>query len=327
MTRLRGVKLRRLARAAAQRIAPGTLILLYHRVAEPDCDPWSLCVSPGHFDEHLAVLRGRVRPLAALSATEKGGSGAAGCVVVTFDDGYADVGAVARPLLERYDVPATVFITTGGVGCGAPFWWDELAALLLRPRTLPGELELRIRGVLHRFALRDENCGSGPSDAKPERDVSGGVSGATRAQLLQSIHRLLGDLMDEERSEQLVALRAWANVRTPPEPVDRVLRGDEVVGFSFNVVNRETNERYSVQEGWVSDLGVRRAWRKRGIASALLCASMRTFKATGLDDAMLGVDTGNPTGALRLYERLGFVQVKRFITFEKPVGGSPVTDA
>jgi len=102
------------------------------------------------------------------------------------------------------------------------------------------------------------------------------------------------------------------------------LQGDEVVGFSFNVVNCETNERYNVREGWVQDLGVRRAWRKRGVATALLCASMRAFKADGLDDAMLGVDTENPTGARRLYERLGFVQVKRFVSFEKPVIGSLV---
>jgi len=37
-----------------------------------------------------------------------------------------------------------------------------------------------------------------------------------------------------------------------------------------------------------------------------------------LDYAMLGVDTENPTGALKLYQRLGFVPVKRFVNFEKP---------
>jgi ribosomal protein S18 acetylase RimI-like enzyme len=93
---------------------------------------------------------------------------------------------------------------------------------------------------------------------------------------------------------------------------------DQVAGVCLNVVNRETNERQGRREGWIQDLGVRRAWRKRGVASALLCQSMRAFKAEGLDYAMLGVDTENPTGALRLYERLGFAQVKRFIAFEKP---------
>jgi ribosomal protein S18 acetylase RimI-like enzyme len=98
------------------------------------------------------------------------------------------------------------------------------------------------------------------------------------------------------------------------------MEGDEVAGICLNVVNRETNERQGVREGWIQDLGVRRAWRKRGVASALLCESMRAFKADGLDCAMLGVDAENPTGALGLYQRLGFVAVKRFINFEKPAG-------
>jgi len=72
---------------------------------------------------------------------------------------------------------------------------------------------------------------------------------------------------------------------------------------------------------------VRRLWRKCGVASALMCQSMRAMKADGLDYATLGVDTQNPTGALGLYERLGFVAVKRMINFEKPIGGSPVADA
>jgi ribosomal protein S18 acetylase RimI-like enzyme len=89
--------------------------------------------------------------------------------------------------------------------------------------------------------------------------------------------------------------------------------------MSFNVVNPESNERQNIQEGWIQALGVRRAWRKRGVATALLCQSMRAFKAAGLDYATLGVDTQNLTGALQLYERLGFVAFKRGITFDKPV--------
>ena len=97
------------------------------------------------------------------------------------------------------------------------------------------------------------------------------------------------------------------------------MEGDEVIGMSINVVNPESNQRQNIQEGWIQTLGVRRAWRKRGIASALLCQSMRAFRAAGLDYATLGVDTQNLTGALRLYERLGFVAFKRGITFDKLV--------
>lgn len=98
-----------------------------------------------------------------------------------------------------------------------------------------------------------------------------------------------------------------------------VLAGDEVVGMSYNVVSAEDNARNGRWDGIVGDLAVRRAWRKRGLATALLCESMRLFRADGLDHADLGVDTENPTGALGLYEKLGFAPVRRFIMFDKPV--------
>jgi ribosomal protein S18 acetylase RimI-like enzyme len=93
--------------------------------------------------------------------------------------------------------------------------------------------------------------------------------------------------------------------------------GEEIAGFSFNTVSPAENTRNKLNEGWVGELGTRRPWRKRGAASALLCESMRAFKAEGLDYATLGVDTQNPSGALGLYEGLGFEAVKRFIMFAK----------
>ena len=95
--------------------------------------------------------------------------------------------------------------------------------------------------------------------------------------------------------------------------------GDEVAGLSFNTISPEENARHGIEEGWVAELAVRRPWRRRGVASALLCETMRAFKAEGLDYATLGVDTENPSGALGLYEGLGFVSVKRFIALEKRI--------
>ncbi len=93
----------------------------------------------------------------------------------------------------------------------------------------------------------------------------------------------------------------------------------QVAGFSLNFIREEDNRRQGITEGIITELGTRRAWRKRGIASALVCASMRAFKKAGLDYAALGVDTENTTGALQLYERLGFKPIKRSIIFAKPV--------
>ncbi len=103
-----------------------------------------------------------------------------------------------------------------------------------------------------------------------------------------------------------------------PDLTFLAMDGDQIAGHSINYVRPEENAREGINQGWIGQLGVRRPWRKRGIASALICESMRAFKAEGLDYATLGVDTENPTGALRIYERLGFVPVKRFISFGKP---------
>lgn len=98
-----------------------------------------------------------------------------------------------------------------------------------------------------------------------------------------------------------------------------VMDGDEVAGLSINGISPEENARHGRSEGWVEELAVRRPWRKRGVATALLCASMHAFKAEGLQHAMLGVDTQNLSGALRVYEGVGFKPIKRYIQFEKAV--------
>jgi peptidoglycan/xylan/chitin deacetylase (PgdA/CDA1 family) len=205
----RAAKLRRLGRCVAQRLAPGSLILLYHRIAESDFDPWSLCVSPRHFSEHLEVLGRRVHPLARIAVPgAKGAAAPGGSVAVTFDDGYADALLEARPLLERHGAPATVFIATGGVENGRPFWWDQLAALLRPPRALPARLELRVRGARRRFALAP-GTGAPIAGAPAFRPGWEGWP-APRLRLHDALHRLLGNLHAAERGEQLAALREWA---------------------------------------------------------------------------------------------------------------------
>jgi mycothiol synthase len=93
----------------------------------------------------------------------------------------------------------------------------------------------------------------------------------------------------------------------------------EVIGLCLNRVMDERNRLDGVKEGWVQEVAVRRGWRGKGIATALLCASMQAFKVSGLHHAGLAVDTENLTGALRIYERLEFEVIQRFITFLKRV--------
>ena len=69
--------------------------------------------------------------------------------------------------------------------------------------------------------------------------------------------------------------------------------------------------------GWVSVLGVRSPWRRRGIALALLRHAFREFHARGRRRVGLGVDGEGETGALRLYERAGMQVARRYETLER----------
>ncbi len=97
--------------------------------------------------------------------------------------------------------------------------------------------------------------------------------------------------------------------------------GDEIAGYTVNYVAEADWEATGIREGWVGQLGVRRPWRRRGLATALLVRSMRAFRDTGFDAAILGVDAENPTGALGVYERVGFGPVRRSVRMQRPCGG------
>jgi len=70
-------------------------------------------------------------------------------------------------------------------------------------------------------------------------------------------------------------------------------------------------------EGYTDLLGVRRDYRGRGVARALLAEAMRRFAAAGMDEASLDVDSENPTGALALYTALGYRGVNRSMAWDK----------
>lgn len=73
------------------------------------------------------------------------------------------------------------------------------------------------------------------------------------------------------------------------------------------------------RDGWIMLLSVLRSHRKRGIASALVTASLRAFQGAGFTHSALGVDSENPTGAYQLYERLGYRPMRRSVTYQAAV--------
>ena len=133
------------------------VILMYHRVIEGCSDPWGIGVSPEKFAQQLEVLRRHTQVIRLQELVDAVDAGAISqtSVVVTFDDGYADNLVNAKPLLERYGIPATIFLTTGYLNGKREFWWDELDRLLLQPGTLPVTLRLNVNGCMQEWDLGD----------------------------------------------------------------------------------------------------------------------------------------------------------------------------
>jgi mycothiol synthase len=94
---------------------------------------------------------------------------------------------------------------------------------------------------------------------------------------------------------------------------------NEVAGISINTIYYTDNDHYGFKRGWIDTLGVRRNWRGKGLAKALLANSLRKLHVQGMTEAMLGVDAANPTGALQLYESMGFYRDKESAVWRKPV--------
>lgn len=95
--------------------------------------------------------------------------------------------------------------------------------------------------------------------------------------------------------------------------------GDEVAGCVMPFIYPDENERFGLTRGWLEHISVRRPWRRRGLASALIVRAMRTLRDRGLTEAALGVDAENLTGALRIYEALGFRRARTGVSYRKPL--------
>src|ERR1700722_15380665 len=95
-------------RRLLSRWIPDGVVLMYHRIDDPPVDPWGICVSADRFKEQMECLS-RLNVACHLNDIQSRG----GRVAVTFDDGYADNLYAAKPILERYAIPATVFVISG----------------------------------------------------------------------------------------------------------------------------------------------------------------------------------------------------------------------
>ncbi|MCY7278482.1 MAG: GNAT family N-acetyltransferase, partial [Phormidesmis sp. CAN_BIN44] len=89
--------------------------------------------------------------------------------------------------------------------------------------------------------------------------------------------------------------------------------------FCLSSIYTKDNARTGRYEGWISSLGTRRGFRKIGLGRAMLLNGIHQLKAKGVETALLGVDVENPSGALRLYESVGFCKLFASIVYCKQI--------
>jgi peptidoglycan/xylan/chitin deacetylase (PgdA/CDA1 family) len=224
-------KLSYMAQWAIARFFPRAAILGYHRVADLPSDPQLLAVTPENFEKHLQIIREHfpILSLEELYQCLQRGEIPPRAVAVTFDDGYADNLYNAKPLLERYEVPAAIFVTTGYLGRKREFWWDELEGLLLQPGTLPRELRLQINGKSFAWDLDEaayypeENWEKHRHWNLLQHDLPG-----RRHLLYKRLHRMLLRLAVSERDQILAELRDWRGGQQNGRYSHRIMSPDEL---------------------------------------------------------------------------------------------------
>jgi len=170
---------------------------------------------------------------------------------------------------------------------------------------------LGYRDARHFFRMRID------LDREPERPQwPTGIESATfRLEDARAVHEALQEAFSEEWGFHALPFDEWRRTRLEAPETDVSLwfiarAGDEIAGVARCEGARDGG-------GWIGALGVRKAWRRRGVGLALLRHAFHEFHRRGEPHVGLGVDAANPTGATQLYERAGMHVVNEDVVYEK----------
>lgn len=224
-------KIKKLTRKMWIKIHPRAVILLYHRVTILDSDPQLLSVSPENFAQHLQVLNRNYQILSLKELVKKVAEDNIKhhSVAITFDDGYADNLNEAKPLLEKYGIPATVFVTAGKIGDHQEFWWDDLERILLKTVNLPEKLALTINSQSYNWELGESaHLDKITSLALNDWNVLKSENPTPRHQIYRSLSSILRTLPTETRKQLIQEIVNQAQIELTGRLSHRMLTESEV---------------------------------------------------------------------------------------------------
>ncbi|HTI92568.1 MAG TPA: polysaccharide deacetylase family protein [Puia sp.] len=205
------MKIRKWARRLKGYFQHKAIVLMYHRVVHLSADPWQLAVHPVYFEQHLQVLSRRFRVVAVndLVMQLRKGTVASNCVCITFDDGYSDNFINAKPLLEKYQCPATFFVATQFINRKHLFWWDELQHIMLDAEILPSVFSMVINNELIEYFLGEDAIMDETIRRKHLEWVAPDNPPTKRCELYLLVWSCLKPLPDAELQSALDRIRFW----------------------------------------------------------------------------------------------------------------------
>jgi peptidoglycan/xylan/chitin deacetylase (PgdA/CDA1 family) len=156
-------------------------------------------------------------------------------VAVTFDDGYADVVINALPILEKYQVPATIFIVVDAINSSAEFWWDQLEQILLNTQNLPSQLTISTDyGVFQKDLKECQNYTTRQQAEDREIEVFESEP-STRLHLFKEVWEHLCFMSADQQQVALSQLWHWSGHSQPvARSTHRALNDQELQELASN---------------------------------------------------------------------------------------------
>ncbi len=211
---------------------PNATILMYHRVAGLQTDPWLLCVSPENFYEQVQVLKQyEVIPMQQFIANLKANK-LSRSIVITFDDGYQDNFAHARPVLEEAGLPATFFISSGFTGKQKEFWCNELDRIFLEPGRLPEKLDINTKNIRLSLNLGEDSLLTGARLEQYKNWIAWEEPPTRRHSLYAEISKLIRPLPQDQQEELLETLYKWSGKEREIRPGNLMMNEKEIKTLS-----------------------------------------------------------------------------------------------
>lgn len=243
---------------------------------------------------------------------------AEGGTLIGYGDNFVEGEAEAKVWMDVRGEPADELIRElerRGIGrtAGRPAFYrlyvPEAATAVRRAAETAG-----YRAVRESYRMVIDLDGDLPEPVWPEGIAVRAYAGAPdERRVFETQEETFADMWEYE-SQPIEEWREWMlGDRHDPKLWFLAEAGDELAGICLC----RTHETGQPDLGWISVLGVRRPWRRRGLGLALLRHAFREFRTRGRQRVGLGVDAESETGAVDLYRRAGMGVWRRAAMWER----------